>query len=65
VEEQFFKDVATEAEDYAADIRARILALEDPPMKDIFAHVFTEDHPVITQERQWLENYTASFDEGA
>lgn len=65
VEEQFFTDVAAEAEDYAADIRARILALEDPPMTDIFAHVFTEDHPVITQERQWLENYTASFDEGA
>ncbi|MEL0256150.1 MAG: thiamine pyrophosphate-dependent enzyme, partial [Pontimonas sp.] len=63
VENAFFEGVAEEAEDFAADIRQRTLALETPPVADIFQHVFTEPHPVVDAEREALETYLASFEE--
>ena len=63
VESGFFEGVAEEAEDFAADIRQRTLALETPPVADIFQHVFTEPHPVVDAERDALETYLASFEE--
>ena len=63
VESGFFEGVAEEAEDFAADIRTRTLALETPPVADIFQHVFTEPHPVVDAEREALETYLASFEE--
>ena len=63
VEEKFFDNVAVEAEDYAADIRTRTLALESPPASNIFQHVFTDPHPVIDAERTGFESYLASFEE--
>lgn len=65
VEESFFDSVAIEAEDYAADIRAKTLAIEDPPVEAIFRNVFMEDHPVMTREAAWLKQYGESFEEGA
>jgi pyruvate dehydrogenase E1 component alpha subunit len=64
VEQGFFDSVDTEAEDFAADIRKRTLTLENPPTADIFAHVFTEDHPVVADQAAWLENYLSSFEQG-
>jgi hypothetical protein len=55
--------VATEAEDYAADIRART-RLEPPPCGWIFPNVFSEDHPVMAEQSAWLEKYLQSFEEG-
>ena len=63
MENAFFEGVAEEAEDFAADIRQRTLALETPPVADIFQHVFTEPHPVVDAERDALETYLASFEE--
>jgi pyruvate dehydrogenase E1 component alpha subunit len=64
VEDSFFDGVAEEAEDFAADIRARTLALGSPPVSTIFQNAFSESHPVVEAESQWLENYLASFEEG-
>ena len=64
-ESAFFENVAEEAEDYAADIRKRTLEIQDPPLEQIFRDVFTEDHTVMTQEWEWLKEYTQSFEEGA
>jgi pyruvate dehydrogenase E1 component alpha subunit len=64
VEQGFFDSVDTEAEDFAADIRKRTLTLENPPTTEIFAHVFTEDHPVVADQAVWLENYLSSFEQG-
>ena len=63
VEESFFKDIATEAEDFASDIRARTLALETPPVDTMFTHVYSDPHPVTTEESEWLRKYLASFEE--
>lgn len=61
----FFADVATEAEDLAADIRAKTVALEPPPSERIFQNVYSEPHPALDAQRAWLAAYEASFDGGA
>jgi len=58
----FFADVATEANDVAADIRKRTLALDTPPVGKIFDHVYSEPHPVIEAQQQWLAEYEASLE---
>jgi pyruvate dehydrogenase E1 component alpha subunit len=63
VEGSFFDGVAQEAEDYAADVRARTLALESPPVSEMFQHVFSDPHSVVDAEREWLEGYLSSFEE--
>jgi pyruvate dehydrogenase E1 component alpha subunit len=57
----FFADVATEAEDFAADIRARTLALETPSTDKIFDFVYSEPQPTLAGQKQWLAEYDASF----
>jgi 2-oxoisovalerate dehydrogenase E1 component alpha subunit len=59
----FFAGVAEEAEDFAADIRHRTLALTPPEPATMFDHVYSEPHPVITEQKLWLERYEASFEE--
>jgi 2-oxoisovalerate dehydrogenase E1 component alpha subunit len=58
----FFDDVATEAEDFAADIRARTLALGTPSTGKMFDHVYSEPHPVLAAQQQWLAEYEASLE---
>jgi pyruvate dehydrogenase E1 component alpha subunit len=65
-DDAFFAEVATEAEDLAADVRARTFALEAPPASKVFAHVYTDPHPVVEAEAAWQAAYEASFEqEGA
>ena len=59
--EAFFADVATEAEDLAADIRKRTVELGTPPTGLMFDHVYAEPHPLVDAQKQWLADYEASF----
>ncbi len=61
----FFHDVATEAEDLAADVRAGTLLLGSPPSSKIFAHVYSDPHPLMDAQRAWLAEYESGFEEGA
>jgi pyruvate dehydrogenase E1 component alpha subunit len=58
----FFAEVAAEGEDLASDVRRRTLALGPPPIDAIFSNVYSEPHPLIDQQRDWLASYEASFD---
>ena len=60
----FFASIDEEAEDFAADIRHRTLALTPPPAATMFDHVYSEPHPVMQEQKLWLERYEASFGEG-
>ena len=60
--DDFFAGVATEAEDFASDIRKRTLALTVPEASSMFAHVYSEAHPVMAAQEQWLRDYEESFD---
>jgi 2-oxoisovalerate dehydrogenase E1 component alpha subunit len=59
--DSFFTELAAEAEDFAADIRARTLQLGVPANDIIFDNVYSEPHPLMTEQKQWLENYESSF----
>ncbi|HTN54787.1 MAG TPA: thiamine pyrophosphate-dependent enzyme [Microbacterium sp.] len=60
----FFADVAAEAADAAEDLRARTVELTGPGRGLMFDHVYSEPHPLIDEQRAWLDDYEASF-EGA
>ena len=62
VGDDFFADVATEAEDLAADVRARTLTLQDPPSSKLFAHVYSEPHPLMDAQAAWLAAYEESLE---
>jgi 2-oxoisovalerate dehydrogenase E1 component alpha subunit len=57
--------VREEAADLAADIRRRTLALGTPPASKIFDHVYSEPHPLIQEQKEWLAQYEASFDDAS
>jgi 2-oxoisovalerate dehydrogenase E1 component alpha subunit len=58
----FFADVATEAEDVAADMRVRTNGLGVPPASKVFANVFTDAHPGVDAQAAWFSAYEASYD---
>ena len=60
----FFDDVDAEAADVASDLRRRALELPAPTREKIFAHVYSEPHPLMAEELAWLEAYEAGFEGG-
>ncbi|WP_123505802.1 thiamine pyrophosphate-dependent dehydrogenase E1 component subunit alpha [Frondihabitans sp. PhB188] len=59
----FFASIEEEANDLAEDVRKRTLALEKPDNDSMFRHVYSERHPRIDEQREWLSNYESSFGE--
>ena len=62
--DDFFASVKAEGEDFASDIRKRTLELQSPPVGNIFDFVYSEPHPLIDAQKQWLADYESSFAEG-
>ncbi|HEY6799546.1 MAG TPA: thiamine pyrophosphate-dependent dehydrogenase E1 component subunit alpha [Agromyces sp.] len=60
----FFADVDSEAADVAADLRRRALELTAPTREKIFAHVYSEPHPLMQEQAAWLEAYETGFEGG-
>jgi 2-oxoisovalerate dehydrogenase E1 component alpha subunit len=60
----FFAEVDTEAADVAADLRKRALELTAPTREKIFAHVYSEPHPLMQEEAAWLHEYESGFEGG-
>jgi pyruvate dehydrogenase E1 component alpha subunit len=63
VGDDFFAEVAAEAEDLAADVRARTFALVDPPSSKLFEHVYSDPHPLMVEQAEWLAAYEGSLAE--
>ncbi len=63
--EAFFTDVDAEAQAVADDVRTRTNELGGLDRDEMFAHVYSEQHPLIDAQRAWLAEYEASFEEGA
>jgi 2-oxoisovalerate dehydrogenase E1 component alpha subunit len=62
--DDFFASVKTEGEDFASDIRKRTLALTNPPASNIFDFVYSDPHPLMDAQKQWLADYESSFAAG-
>lgn len=58
-----FEEVDAEAFAAADDLRVRTLALKTPPVDKIFDHVYSEPHPLISEQKAWRAQYEASFDQ--
>ncbi|MEL7975332.1 thiamine pyrophosphate-dependent dehydrogenase E1 component subunit alpha [Isoptericola sp. F-RaC21] len=55
--------VRAAADAVAAELRAGVVALEDPPPLSVFDHVFAEPHPTVAAERAEHAAYLAGFDD--
>jgi 2-oxoisovalerate dehydrogenase E1 component alpha subunit len=60
----FFRDLAVEGADFAEDIRKRTLDLGTPPVDLMFDHVYSDPHPLIDAQKQWLADYETAFSDG-
>lgn len=63
--EAFFADVDAEAAAVADDVRTRTNELGGLEPDAMFAHVYSEEHPLIEEQRRWLADYEASLEGGA
>lgn len=65
VSDDFFEEVAEEADRHAKVVRDQILTLQKPEPESMFTHVYAEPHPRIDEQRAWFAEYEASFEGGA
>jgi 2-oxoisovalerate dehydrogenase E1 component alpha subunit len=63
--EDFFASVDDQAAALAADLRARLLAMPDPSMVDMFDHVYTQQTPLLAEQQAAYAEYQSSFDGAA
>ena len=61
ISDDFFEEVAQAGDALAKDIREQTFALGVPPLENIFNHVYSDDHPDIERQRQWLKAYEAKM----
>ena len=57
----FFDSADEEGADLAADVRRRTMQLDAPSQASMFEHVYSEPHPLVDEQKQWLADYEASF----
>lgn len=57
----FFADLEAEGDDLGADVRRRTVTLPNPDPGLIFDHVYSEPHPLMAEQKQWLATYEQSF----
>ncbi|MBN9200781.1 MAG: pyruvate dehydrogenase (acetyl-transferring) E1 component subunit alpha [Microbacterium sp. SCN 70-18] len=62
--EAFFADVVAEGAALADDVRTRTNALGTIDRASMFAHVYSEPHPLVAEQAAWLQSYEASYEEG-
>ncbi|MDO5498733.1 MAG: pyruvate dehydrogenase (acetyl-transferring) E1 component subunit alpha [Propionibacteriaceae bacterium] len=63
VDQSFFDEVSAEADDVAADLRARTLALPDPTLKESFDLVYAEKTQHLVDQQTDYQAYADSFGE--
>lgn len=61
VDEAFFEQLKLDGDELAAHVRKETLALGGADIRQKFATVYAEAHPLVAEELAWFENYQASF----
>ena len=62
-DEQFFAVVEAEADELAVEVRRVTRGLPEPDPVRMFEHVYSQDHPLVEQERDWFARYRDSFED--
>lgn len=65
VHDAFFAEVRQAADVEAKRTRDEILHLPSPDPESMFAHVYSEPHPRIDEQLEWMRRYESSFEGGA
>lgn len=60
-DDDYFAQVKNDGDELAAHVRAATLALDGADIRQKFATVYAEAHPLVAEELAWFENYEASF----
>jgi pyruvate dehydrogenase E1 component alpha subunit len=60
----FFDEVEQQAKDEASDFRRSVMEMGKPEKSNIFAHVYSDPHPLVDQQRQWWTEFDQSFGGG-
>lgn len=61
VDDAFFEATAAEADAIAKEAREGILTMPEPGPDAMFEHVYTEPHPVMEEQKAWLQRYEAEM----
>ncbi len=61
IDDAFFEQLKHDGDELAAHVRKETLALGGADIRQKFATVYAEAHPLVTEELAWFENYEASF----
>lgn len=61
-DEAFFEQVKVDGDELAKYVRETTHGLEVPDIRDAFANVYAEQHPLIAEELAWFEEYSAGFE---
>ena len=61
VKQDFFDEVDEAGEKLSAEIREATFALPTPPFENMFKYVYSEPHPRIDEQLEWLRRYEAGF----
>jgi pyruvate dehydrogenase E1 component alpha subunit len=61
VGQDFFDEVEQAGIQLAAELREATFALQEPDLELMFDHVYSEPHPVIEEQRAWLQGYEESL----
>ncbi|MHA7270226.1 pyruvate dehydrogenase (acetyl-transferring) E1 component subunit alpha [Arthrobacter sp. HLT1-20] len=65
-DDAFFEGLKNDGDELAAHVRKATLALGGADIRQKFATVYAQAHPLVAEELAWFENYEASFsDAGA
>lgn len=59
--QEFFDQIAADADVLAADLRATALAFPTPSLTDAFQSVYAEPHSLVKEELAWYQDYQAGF----
>jgi 2-oxoisovalerate dehydrogenase E1 component alpha subunit len=59
----FFAEVQGEADEFAADFRATLTSLSNPPVSLMFTNVYRTPHAQIEAQHRELETYLAGFED--
>ncbi len=59
--QDFFDEVKNAGDELANDLREKTFAMPEPPLELMFDHVYSEPHPMIDEQRAWLQGYEESL----
>jgi len=63
-DDAFFEQVKNDGDELAAHVRKATLAMNSADIRQKFATVYAQAHPLVAEELAWFNSYEASFGDG-